>query len=181
MVLLAPPTSRAQVWYMATHPRLIGAGIGSLVGALVILAGAVLSNLLYDRAGLSMNLWSFALIGLIAAVVALPAGAALGPWVLRTRRQTIGAGALFAIFVAAGTLVGILADALSRGADLTGLASSLAVGILYLTALGIAAAVAWVALLRAISAGPRHSIPTLVVAASLMAATILVESLTLPQ
>jgi hypothetical protein len=166
---------------MTTHPRRIGAVLGALVGILVLVAGVVMGNLPLDRAGLEMNLVEFAGVGLIVAVVALLPGVMFGPWALGERRQMIWAGVLFALVVAAGTLFALVADQRRLGADPSVTASQVPRAALYLIVLGIAAAAAWVALLRAIAGGRRQGIPTLVVSGDLMATTILVESLTMPQ
>ena len=164
---------------MVTHPRLIGAGLGALVGILFVAAGAVLSNVadFFGNADMSMNLEPFAAFGLAVVVVGLPAGARFGPWALRERRWMVGASILFAILVAAGILAGLLVYAIGNGFDLSGSSDSIIATVPWFLGLGVAAAVAWIALLRAIGKGPRQSILSLMLAAELLGATILVECL----
>jgi len=179
---------------MATHPRWIGAGLGALVGIVLVVAGVILGNLLYDRAGLSMNLVSFAGVGIILAIVALPTGAVLALGALLGRRRMIGTGALFALAISVATdlIVTAISFAGQSGptrqpteTQATGTPFTPIEYVIFLLPLllsvGIAAAVAWVALLRALAKGPRQSILAFVDVTALLALTILVESLLLPQ
>jgi hypothetical protein len=148
-----------------------------LVGALVSVCGLVLSVLLRSRSDLSSAVTVFAMIGLFILIVGLPIGAALAPGSLLGRRRMLWAGMLFALVMGVGPLLPLAVIAFGNLNDPAYMASQLAIPLPYFLSLGIAAAAAWIMLMRRFTAGIlRRSIPVFIIALALIALVELVIS-----
>jgi hypothetical protein len=166
---------------LRSRPRVTGAAIGALVGALVIASGLVVSALL-DTAGMS---WAssaangFIGFGVMVTVATAPAGGALAPGLFLDRRTMVVRGSLFAL--ATFALAGLIATSifLTSGAppDLYQLGRYLVLLALYGVGTAVVAGATWILLMRAIATGDlRRGTAALVCSFCAMAATVLVES-----
>ena len=169
---------------LATWPRVTGAGIGVLVGVLVVLSGMVVSSLL-DGWGMPWTASAasgFVGFGIVATVAAAPAGWLVGPMPFGHRNGTVVASLAFSLISIIGCSAITLALSIATG-ETMGVASPLTVVLvlaLYTVCTSIVAGAIWISLIRAVASGQlRRGVPTLVICCCAMVVTVLVESLVL--
>ena len=168
-----------------SRPRVVGAAIGALVGALLIISGLLVSALPLDGAPEASSAASgFVWIGLTIGVAALLAGALLGPRALGDRRATLVTGAAFIVGTITASLLlwGILVAVLSAGTPARDVATYLVGFAIYIVSPSIVAGGLWIFLVRSVAAGAaRRSAPVMAISFAASVATVLVVSLAIVQ
>ena len=180
----AAETRSWQVGSLTAWPRLTGAGIGVLVGVLVVLSGTLVSAVL-DGWGMPWTAsiaGGFVGFGIVVTVAAVPAGWLVGPLPFGHRNRTVALALAFALISIVGCSAITLALSIVTGETMSD-ASPLTLVLvlaLYMVGTSIAAGAIWVSLIRVIASGElRRCLATLVISFCAMAVTVLVESLVL--
>jgi fumarate reductase subunit C len=180
----AVETRSWQVRSLTTWPRVTGAGIGTLVGALVVASGTVVGAL-FDGLGMpwaASSASGFVGFGIVVTVAAVLAGWLVGPMPFGHRNGTVVASLAFTLISIVGCSAITLALSIATGATMGDASPAKVVLVLALYAVGtsIVAGAIWISLIRAVaSVQLRRGVPTLVICCAAMAVTVLVESLVL--